>query len=326
MKSLLHSVSFLACAAAFLVGCQPTPLPKSASATPAADVVATVDEQVIRVDDLNAAMAKRLPALSGGRGAEALRQQVLDELIREKALLLQARRAGLDRDPELLRRWDRMVVAKYEATHKPDAEKLPPPSTAEVDQYFREHSAEYHRPERIRVALIQINGSLKATDTKRAELRARAENILALAQKPDANFSELARLNSEDRATRYSGGSGGWMERGQASATWPRELVEAAFALESPGVLSSLVQAGGNFYVLKLLDREPAGTRSLEEVRGRIVHQLKERHRVAAEDRFYAEQRTGLTIEVNQAALQTVPLSTPAALAKAPGAPPSLPE
>jgi hypothetical protein len=47
-----------------------------------------------------------------------LKPQVLDELIREKVLA-----AGLDRDPELVQRWERMVVVKYEAAHKPDAEK-----------------------------------------------------------------------------------------------------------------------------------------------------------------------------------------------------------
>lgn len=307
-----------------LAGCRPesaAPLP----AIPAADVVATVGDLAIRVEELTEALAKRSKAIGAGHASEGLRQQVLDELVREKVLLLKARAAGLDRDLELTRRWERMVVAKYEASHKPDPEKLRPPSSAEVEQFYRDHSAEYQRPERIRVGLIQIKGSPKAAGEKRAELRARAEKIAALAQAPDANFAELARSHSEDRATRYAGGDGGWIEHGQTAMSWPRELVEAAFALETPGAFAALVEGAGSFYIVKLIDRQPADVRPLAEVRDRIVHQLKEQQRAAAEEHFHAEQRAGLNIEIHQAALQAVPLPT-TAVAKAPGAPPSLPE
>lgn len=288
------------------------------------DVVATVGDLAIRVDELTEALTKRAKALGLGSASAELRQQVLDELVREKVLLLKARAAGVDRDPELVRRWERMVVARYETTHKPDAERQPAPAAAEVEQYYRDHAAEYQRPERIRVALIQIKGSSKATEEKRAEVRERAEKVFALAQQPDSNFSELARLHSEDRATRYSGGDGGWMERGQVPPSWPQELTIAAFAVETPGVLAPLLEAHGSFYVLRLVDRQRAGVRALTEVRDRVIHQLKQKQRMLAEQRFQAEQRAGVNVEIHQAALQSVPLPT-TAVAKAPGAPPALP-
>ena len=64
--------------------------------------------------------------------------------------------------------------------------------------------------------------------------------------------------------------------------------------------------------------------RPLAEVRDRIVHKLKEQQRIANEERFYAEQKAGVNVEINQSALQAVLLPA-AAVAKAPGAPPSLP-
>jgi parvulin-like peptidyl-prolyl isomerase len=245
-------------------------------------------------------------------------------LIREKVLLVKAQAAGVDHDPELVRRWERMVVAKYEAAHKPAVEQLDAPSLAEVEKFYRTHAAENQRPQRIRVALIQIKGSAKATGEKRAELRVRAEKVLALAQAPDANFAELARLHSEDRTTRYSGGEGGWLEHGQAPPSWPRELAEASFGLEAPGIVAPLVEAEGSFYVLKLLERQAAGVRPLAEVRDRIVHQLREQQRLAAEERFYAEQRAELKIEINASVLQAVPVPSPV-IARASGTPPSLP-
>ncbi len=290
---------------------------------PAPESVAKVGDLEISRTELIEALAKRAKSLGIGATSD-LKQQVLDELICERALLAKARAAGVDHDPELVRRWERMVVAKYEAAHKPDAEKQRAPTTVEVEQFYREHAAEYQRPERIRVALIQVKGSTKATEEKRVELRARAERVFALAQASGADFAELARLHSEDRATRYSGGDGGWMERGQTPPSWPREVADAAFTLATPGGLAPLVEAGGSFYVLNLIERQAGGVRPLAEVRDRIVHKLKEQQRIANEERFYAEQKAGVNVEINQAALEAVPLPAPA-VAKAPGAPPSLP-
>lgn len=161
-------------AATFLMGCrEEKPLTNSA---PTVDFVATVGGATISRDELAEALAKRAKSL-GGEPAAALKQQVLDELIREKVLLSKARAAGVDRDPELVRRWERMVVAKYEAAHKPDAEKQRAPTTAEVEQFYREHAAEYQQPDRIRVALIQVKSSAKATEEKRGAARAGGEGL-----------------------------------------------------------------------------------------------------------------------------------------------------
>ena len=105
---------------------------------------------------------------------------------------------------------------------------------------------------------------------------------------------------------------------------WPKELADSTFTLQTAGVIAPLVEAGGSFYVLKLIERQAAGVRPLAEVRDRIVHKLKEQQRLANEERFYAEQKSGVNVEINKAALQAVPLPAPA-VAKAPGAPPSLP-
>lgn len=309
-------------AAAVLTGCKPEAA--RTQAQPAASFVARAGGIEITPDELADALARRTKSLGAAGPTVDLRQQVLDELIREKTLLNNAKAAGLDRDPELVRRWERMLVAKYESAHKPDPAKQRAPTAAEVEEFYQKNLAEHQRPERIRVGLIQVKGSAKATEEKRGELRGRAEKILALAQAPDANFAELARLHSEDRATRYSGGDGGWMERGQTPPSWPKELADAAFTLQTAGVIAPFVEAGGSFYVLKLIERQAAGVRPLAEVRDRIVHQLKEQQRIANEERFYAEQKAGVNVEINQAALQTVPLPAPA-VAKGPGAPPSLP-
>lgn len=322
MRNVVNAgARFAALLVLFLAGCRQ----EIQSPSPSPDVVASVGTNTITRNELVRAMNQRVRALGSDAAVSAnLKQAVLDELIREKVLLSKARAAEMDKDPELVRRWERMVVAKYESAHKPDAATQRAPSSAEVEQYYQAHAADYHRPERVRVALIQIKGSAKATEEKRSELRTRAETIFTLAKKPDANFAELARLHSEDRATRYTGGDCGWMERGQTPPSWPKELADAAFALETAGVIAPLVEASGSFYVLKLIERQTAGVRPLADVRDRIVYQLKEQQRIANEERFYADQKAAVNVEINHSALQAVSLPA-AAVAKGPGAPPSLP-
>ena len=104
----------------------------------------------------------------------------------------------------------------------------------------------------------------------------------------------------------------------------PRSGTSMAMQMIVAGGIAPLIEAGGSFYVLKLIERQAAGVRPLAEVRARIAYKLKEQQRVANEERFYAEQKAGVNVEINQAALQAVPLPAPA-VAKAPGAPPSMP-
>ena len=230
----------------------------------------------------------------------------------------------MDRDPEVVRRWERMVVAKYEAIHMPATDKATPPTASEVESYYQTHSTEHTRPERVRVALIQMKGATKSTQEKQAEFHARAEHVLTLARAAGTDFADLARRHSDDRGTRYSGGDSGWMERGQVPPSWPREVVESLFAPSVPEGSVSLIEAGGSAYIVKVLGREPAGPRPLSEVRDRIVFQLEKQRRLSRELQFHTSQRAGLKIEIYQSALDAVPLPVPGT-AKAPGTPPSTP-
>jgi len=292
--------------------------------SPSPGVVATVEASSITQDELADAMEKRARALGRAPMTAALKQAVLEELIQEKVLLAKAKAAGVDRDPELVRRWERMVAAHYEATHLPEPSTQAAPSDAEVQAFYQAHLADYAKPARIRAAIIHLKGSTKATDDKRAELRARAQALLSQAQSPDVDFTDLARRHSDDRATRYTGGDHGWMERTQTPLSWPPALIDAAFALKQSGSFAPLIEAEGSVYILKLIDRQEAGVRALAEVQGQIAHQLMKQQRLALEERFHAEQRAGLKIDIHTAALEAVPLPS-STVAQAPGAPPALP-
>ncbi len=286
--------------------------------------VAQVGGTTITTAELEAELVRRARASALPLPAEA-RETVLEDLIRHQVLLARARAAGYAERPEVRRQMERVLTGRYEAEQGPDFERLPAPTEAEISTAYEARQAEFVTPERVRVALIVLRGSAKTEPERRTAWQARAERLRDEAAAGDAAaFATLARQHSDDRATRYSGGEAGWLTRDSAEAGWPREVVEAAWALEVPGAVSPVIEAGPDLHILRLLERRPAALRSLVEVRDQLKHQLILARRQEAEREFEARLREGVVIQVHRPALEEVTLPPASRLAGG-AAPPGLP-
>jgi peptidyl-prolyl cis-trans isomerase D len=135
---------------------------------------------------------------------------------------------------------------------------------AALRSYYNSHIDEYKVQNRAHVEHILFK-SIGKTDAEVAEIRAKAQDVLNKAKK-GANFEELAKKFSEDDATKPKGGDLGWIVEGQ---TVP-EFQQAAFNLPK-GSISDLVKTQYGFHIIKVIDRETAHTKSLEEVRDSIL-------------------------------------------------------
>ncbi len=286
------------------------------------DVIARVGELVVTQEELRAEMERRA-RFANGTGD--LRRAALEELIRHKVLLANARKAGYDSDPEVRRQIERLIVSRFRDDTFPDLDRLPAPTREEIEAEYNARLHEFILPERVRVSLIRIDGSRRATAERRAARRAFAEEIRAAAAAGDAErFKELARTHSADRSSRYSGGDVGWVTRGASLHGWDEQVLEAMFELTSPGEISPVIEAEGDLYILRLAAREPSRPRALAEVSDQIAHGLILAKRRAAEEEYESRQRAGLSIEVHEAALARVAVPDAGRLAAAPE-PPRLP-
>ncbi|HYL69269.1 MAG TPA: peptidyl-prolyl cis-trans isomerase [Candidatus Limnocylindria bacterium] len=135
---------------------------------------------------------------------------------------------------------------------------------AAVRAYYNSHIDEYKVQNRAHVEHILFK-TIGKTDAEVAEIRAKAQDVLNKAKK-GANFEDLAKKFSEDDATKPKGGDLGWIVEGQ---TVP-EFQQTAFSLPK-GSISDLVKTQYGFHIIKVLDRETAHTKPLEEVRDTIV-------------------------------------------------------
>ncbi|MBL1378516.1 SurA N-terminal domain-containing protein [Zobellella iuensis] len=144
-----------------------------------------------------------------------------------------------------------------------------------VEDYYRANLAAYTRAEQRRVAHIMVN---KGADAEQ-KIQTIAERLAA-----GEAFAELARTESDDVFSGADGGALEWMEQG----TMDPAFDEAAFALNEVGEVSGMVESEFGLHLITLLERRPAETRALAEVRDSIVERLA---REDAANAFYAQEQ-----------------------------------
>jgi peptidyl-prolyl cis-trans isomerase D len=130
--------------------------------------------------------------------------------------------------------------------------------------YYNAHIDQFKVENRAHVEHILFK-TIGKTDAEIAEIRQKADDVLKKA-KSGANFEDLAKKYSEDDGTKVKGGDLGWIVEGQ---TVP-EFQKVAFS-EPKGTISDLVKTQYGFHIIKVLDRENAHTKTLEEVRNDIT-------------------------------------------------------
>lgn len=148
-----------------------------------------------------------------------------------------------------------------------DAEALRAKMTvtpAEVEARYKENLQTYSTPEQIRASHILF----KTEGKDEATVRTLAESVLAKV-KAGGDFAALAKQYSED-GSKDAGGDLDYFGRG----TMVKEFDDAAWTLQV-GQTSDLVKSQFGFHIIKLTDKRPAVTRTLNEVRPQIEDQIK---------------------------------------------------
>ena len=149
----------------------------------------------------------------------------------------------------------------------------PPPSEATLREYAR---TEYDRfPERYtdqkeQVKVRHILLPVAADGSDDAAVQAKAQALLAQLR-GGADFAALAREYSSDKGSASRGGELGWFARGRMVPAFEA----AAFALQKPGELSAPVKTQYGWHIIELLDRRPAGSVSVEQVREQLARGVK---------------------------------------------------
>lgn len=245
--------------------------------------------------------------------------EALGDLIRFESMYSQAIARGYDRDPKIRERIRKLIVAQYQEDLMPNEAAARVPGDAEIRAFYDSHPERFREPPAVRPAILLMRISTKATPEKRQELRRKLEGLLTSARQlgdPTKGFDHLARMHSEDPATRYSGGDCGWLSNLQAGGQWSEAMVRAVDGLKRPGDVSEVVEHPAGLCLIRLIDRRAAAPMPLGQVRDRIAWELRQESRSKAQAEFYRQQTNGLVIMVQTNLVRAVLESEKAAKEK----------
>jgi peptidyl-prolyl cis-trans isomerase D len=129
-----------------------------------------------------------------------------------------------------------------------------------LKKQYQDNIRQYEVPNQVHVQHILFK-TVGQSDAEVVETKKKAEDVLKQARK-GVKFDELAKKYSEDPGSKDKGGDLGWIRQGQTVPEFEKE----AFSL-APGQISDLVRTQYGFHIIKVLEKQTAHTKPLDEVK-----------------------------------------------------------
>jgi peptidyl-prolyl cis-trans isomerase SurA len=272
------------------------------------EIAARVNNGIITRTDFQQAhdqMVTEARQQAGNNADTVIRERdkdVLRDLIDQQLLLQKGEDLGINADMEMVKRLDD-IRKQMHAESMEDLEKLAKEqgvsfeefkqkvrkglitqqvigrevgsriqiSSAEVEQYYKEHQAELGRPEQVRLSEILVAPTPGKEDVRDPIQVAAAEtmaNELLKKLREGASFDETARKFSNG-PTAQQGGELGYFRRGVLA----KELEDKTFNLK-PNQITDVIHTKQGFVILKVLEHQAAGLPSLDSIRPQIQEMI----------------------------------------------------
>ena len=235
---------------------------------------------------------------------------MLNTLLLEKTLAKDARDAGLDRDPEIVRRLaletDRFLaqalIGKIERDAADEFDAKQTELLATARETYLLNKEKYRQPEQISASHLLFDPAKRGNDAALALAKEARAKLLA-----GATFATLAAELSDDATAKTNGGELGWFGPNKMDPAFSR----AAFALKSPGDLSEPVQSSFGWHIIRLDGRRPPQDIPWEQARKLIMADLKLRYINDAREKRLNAIRNDPNMKVNQAAIDALVVKVP---------------
>lgn len=289
--------------------------PESGPSEPEGPWVARVGDKVIRPADFVAEMERRGGRRPGTYRSFDQKRLLLNEMIVRAALVDGAKRESFDRQPDVLRAMESVLINRYRQDRLQPLRDSVRIDDADVEAFYNRNAGDYVVPARKRIAIIHFAVPERADEERWDQAMADAEQVLAMVPEEDQgvpHFGDLARQHSDHRGSRYRGGVIGWISEGGERPRFNPTVAAAAESLRSPGAIVGPVRGDDGVYLVRLVDYEPQRERSLEELSAGIRQQLLSARLKQVENEFLDARLAEVETEVNEDALAEIePLSGP---------------
>jgi peptidyl-prolyl cis-trans isomerase C len=300
-------VVFALCAVPAQLLAQPRADAGAAESSRRAQVVARLEGATITVGELEDLLNQAPAPIRQTYLQRDARRAYLEGMLQTLLLAQEARRRGIDRDPQVAAAVRRILSQRMEQVGVIEAvtpESIP---QEEIAAHFNAHLGEYQQPEFRRATAVI------AADRESA-LRATTE--LRAAQGDMRRIREIVRRAAGDAAVRNEGDLGYFQRSGAPSAS-DRPSVEASLAAAVYGLqrlmdvtAQPVALADGRFAVAVMTGQRPAMHRTLADegvvasIRGALLRERRE----ARERELLREVRARLHPEVHEDRLELIHL------------------
>ncbi len=256
---------------------------------PPESVLVRVGDSTITLDDFRREWSNQ-PPLPPGVPPESV-EQFLGDMIAEKLFLAEARRRKIDQEEEL-----RQEVERYreqlmvERLLSREVLTEPPPSPAEVEEFWSAHQELFAVPELTRLSHILIRWGEEEDEGAALERCQSARKKLEAGEDFAAVAREISDGSSADR-----GGDLGYFREEQVIP----EFLPAVGELET-GEVSSPIRTELGYHLLTVTDRREARRKTFEESREEAAAALMAEKRKARFEKARADIAASVPVEKNQ--------------------------
>ncbi len=239
------AASFLTLAAASAASAATSPAPKD-------PVVATVSGKPIHLSAV-AKAAQSLPPQLQQAPPQEIYPVLLNRLIDERALLVEARKADLAKQPDVAQAMKDAANQALEGAYLRQEVK-PQINEAAAQAYYQSHYVSKPQPEEVKARQILV------------KTKAEADKIIDQLNK-GAKFSQLAEQDSIDPGAK-NGGELGWFTKDEMV----KPFADAAFALKKGEYTKTPVQSQFGWHIIKQQDKRQKPVPTYDDVKD-TIHQ-----------------------------------------------------
>ena len=293
-----------------LAGLASLQIATAAAADPAdlpPDVLVQSDRVKITRADFEAELATVPSGLRTEFAANSERlSKLMNTLLENKTLAGEARAQGLDKDPEVQAR---IAALTERALAQARNEQIEREAEAAFDlhqdefvkvahEYYLTEKAKYTTPEQVNVTHILI----RTDKHSKEEALKLAQEVRTLAVAEGADFNALARKYSEDASVKSNGGSIGWIVARQVD----KSFWAGALALQKQGDISEPILSSFGYHIIRLDGKKASELQPFEKVKAQVLAEVKQNYVKAAKTKVLDGIYNDPTLQVNQAALDSL--------------------
>lgn len=267
-------------------------------ATAPGDPIAKVGDTTLTVEQIQKKLDEQSPFVRVRYAEPAKKKEFLDSQVRFEVLAAEAFARGMDQDPEVLEATKKIIVQKLTRDEFDGRVKLTDVTDADLEKYFKEHEAEYQKPEMVRASHIAIAfGADKAAAKKKAEDAYKKANDKEKL-KDRNHFKELVAATSTDEATKRAGGDLRYLSAAELDEKVGTAGREWLFSSANINELSPVIEGKDAWHIILRTGKRPAVTRTFDQVKNQIKNVVFREKRTAAFNTLVDElkKKHGVTV------------------------------